>query len=49
MAMGTERFFGAVDWHYVGRSFDGVRVTISPNSWDLDLFALTVNESVSYI
>jgi hypothetical protein len=49
MAMGTERFFGAVSWHYVGRSFDGARFTIAPNNWDLDLFALTVNESVNYI
>lgn len=46
---GTERFFGASNWSYVGRSFDGVRFSIMPNCWDLDLFALTLNESVSYI
>lgn len=49
VAYGTERFFGAVGWHYVGRSFDGVRFTVMPDCWDLDLFALTIDESVSYI
>ena len=49
VAYGTERFFGAVGWHYVGRSFDGVRFTILPEYWNLDLFALTVNQSVDYI
>ena len=46
---GTERFFGAVGWHYVGRSFDGVRFTIDPDDFDLDLFALTLDESNNYI
>lgn len=49
VAYGTERFIGAVGWHYVGRSFDGIRFTILPESWKLDLFGLTVYESVSYI
>ncbi len=49
VAYGTERFFGAVGWHYVGRSFDGVRFTILPEDWKLDLFGLTVYESVDYI
>ena len=42
---GTERFFGAVGWHYVGRAFDGVRFSILPESWKFDLFGLTVYES----
>ncbi len=46
---GTERFFGAVGWHYVGRAFDGVRFSILPESWKFDLFGLTVYESVDYI
>lgn len=46
---GTERFFGASNWSYIGRSFDGVRFSVMPDCWDLDLFALTLNESVSYI
>lgn len=46
---GTERFFGAVGWHYVGRSFDGVRFTLLPEQWNLDLFALTIKESNQYI
>ena len=49
VAYGTERFFGAVGWHYVGRSFDGVRFTLLPEQWNLDLFALTIQESNSYI
>ncbi len=46
---GTERFFGAVGWHYVGRSFDGIRFIIGPKKLNLHLFALTVKESVGYI
>jgi hypothetical protein len=46
---GTERFFGAVGWHYIGRAWDGVRFNISPSTFKLDLFALTISESVSYI
>ena len=49
VAYGTERFIGAVGWHYVGRSFDGVRFSILPGNWNLDLFALTIKESNSYI
>jgi len=45
---GTERFFGAVGWHYIGRAWDGVRFKFYPG-FKLDLFALTHNESVSYI
>lgn len=49
MIYGTERFFDASSWSYTGRSFDGVRFSVMPDCWDLDLFALTLNESVSYI
>lgn len=49
VAYGTERFFGAVGWHYVGRSFDGVRFEIASSSFPVDLFGLTVRENVSYI
>ncbi len=49
VSYGTQRFFGAVGWHYVGRSFDGARFTLAPHNWDLDLFALTVVENVNYI
>lgn len=41
---GTERFIGASNWSHIGRSFDGVRFTILPKNFDLDLFALTLNE-----
>lgn len=49
VSYGTQRFIGAVGWHYVGRSFDGISFTIAPEIFDLDLFALTVSEPVSYI
>jgi hypothetical protein len=49
VAYGTERFFGAVGWHYVGRAFDGVRFEIAPSSFPVDLFALTVREPQNYI
>ncbi len=49
VAYGTERFFGAVGWHYVGRAFDGVRFEIGPSSFPVDLFALTIRENVPYI
>jgi hypothetical protein len=49
VSYGTQRFFGAVGWHFVGRSFDGVRFGIAPEKFGIDLFALTVRESVSYI
>lgn len=49
LVYGTERFFGASNWSYIGRSFDGVLFSVMPECWDLDLFALTLNESVSYV
>jgi len=48
VAYGTERFFGAVGWHYIGRAWDGVRFKFYPG-FKLDLFALTHTESVGYI
>ncbi len=35
VSYGTERFFGAVGWHFVGRSFDGVRFNIAPDKINL--------------
>jgi hypothetical protein len=49
VSYGTQRFIGAVGWHYVGRSFDGVRVTVALKNIGFDIFALTVKESVPYI
>jgi len=49
VAYGTEKFFGAVGWHYVGRSFDGVRINIASSSFPFDMFALTISEPNSYI
>jgi hypothetical protein len=47
VAYGTERFFGAVGWHYVGRSWDGVRFKFP--SIGLDAFALTHSDYAMYI
>jgi len=49
VSYGTERFFGVVGWHFVGRSFDGIRFVYAPKGFNLQLFGLTVKESVSYI
>ncbi|MCH7962852.1 MAG: alginate export family protein [Bacteroidetes bacterium] len=49
VSYGTERFFGAVGWHFVGRSFDGIRFVYAPKGFNLQLFGLTVKESVGYI
>jgi Alginate export len=49
MKYGTERFIGPVGWHYIGRSFDGIRFVIAPKSLNLHLFGVTIKESVSYI
>ncbi len=46
---GTERFIGPVGWHYIGRSFDGIRFVIAPKTLNLHLFGVTIKESVSYI
>jgi len=46
---GTERFLGVSNWSYIPRSFDGMRLNISPKNFNLDLFALTLNEPVAYI
>jgi hypothetical protein len=48
MVYGTERFFGAVGWHYVGRAWDGARLSLKPG-FKLDLFALTMLEEQNYI
>ena len=47
VAYGTERFFGAVGWHYVARAWDGVRFKFP--CIGLDAFALTHTETNSYI
>ncbi len=42
---GTQRFLGAVGWHYIGRSFDGVRMSLDPG-FNIDVFALTIREAI---
>jgi hypothetical protein len=48
MSYGTERFFGALGWHYVGRAFDGAKL-IYKGFADIDVFGLTVSNNVKYI
>lgn len=48
MKYGTERFIGAVGWNYIGRSFDGVRLSFS-SPFKLDIFANTLTQSTGYI
>lgn len=49
MLYGTERFFGLSNWSYTGRSFDGIRFTIDPEDFALDLFVITHTQTLSYI
>ena len=48
MAYGTQRFIGAVGWHYVGRSFDGLRMKFDLSD-GLDVFVINLDESNRYI
>lgn len=49
MLYGTERFFGVSSWSYTGRSFDGIRFTIDPSDFALDLFVTTHTQTLPYI
>ena len=48
MAYGTERFFGAGNWAYVARSFDGIKFSFG-TLVKVDLFALSTYEGTSLI
>jgi hypothetical protein len=48
MVYGTERFFGAGNWTYVGRSFDGVKFSFGTGV-KVDLFALSTYEGTSMV
>jgi hypothetical protein len=48
MLYGTERFFGAGNWTYTGRSFDGVKFFFGSDV-KVDLFALSTYEGTSYV
>ncbi len=50
MAYGTERFIGAVGWHYVSRAFDGARLAFKINdNVKIDVFAVTLRDTTPYI
>ena len=48
MQYGTERFFGAGNWTYVGRSFDGVKFQYA-GPVKVDLFALSDYQGTAYV
>jgi len=46
MQFGNERIIGALNWNNIGRSFDGVRLTVAPSSSSaLDLFVMNAGET----
>lgn len=50
VSYGTQRFLGAVGWHFVGRSWDGLRLTYKPlGNTKIDAFGLRHNTSTPYI
>jgi hypothetical protein len=48
MVYGTERFFGAGNWTYTGRSYDGVKFSFGTGV-KVDLFALSTYQGTSYV
>ncbi|GIW21396.1 MAG: hypothetical protein KatS3mg068_0403 [Candidatus Sericytochromatia bacterium] len=49
---GTQRFIGAVDWHYIARSFDGARLSYSNKdllNLKIDAFSFMHNTNTPYI
>jgi hypothetical protein len=48
MVYGTERFFGAGNWTYTGRSFDGVKFQYA-GPVKVDLFALSDYQGTAYV
>ncbi len=48
MLYGTERIFGPLGWHYVGRSFDGARLSYKGFA-NIDVFGLTIANEQQYI
>ncbi len=48
MNYGTERIFGPLGWHYVGRSFDGAKLSYKGIA-DIDFFGLTISNDETYI
>jgi len=38
VAYGNERFIGAANWSYIGRSFDGIILTVKGDNFKVDIF-----------
>lgn len=45
LSLGDQRFVSPLDWHGVGRSFDGVLTWWKGDAWSLHAFSVIVNES----
>lgn len=45
VAYGTQRLVGAVDWSYIGRSFDGGMVKVKADNFYIDVFSYHVDEN----
>ena len=43
---GSQRLIGSVEWHNIGRTFDGVRFTLRPKHVSIDLYNLQIVEEL---
>ncbi len=48
LSFGTERLFSGSQWSYIGKTWDGLRVTYGEEV-KVDFFALTKNKGISYV
>ncbi len=49
LSYGTQRFVGATDWNYVGRSFDGARLALRQGDLTVDVFSTLLRESDPFV
>ena len=49
LSYGTERFVGATDWNFVGRSFDGARLALRQGGLTVDAFSTLLRESDPFV
>ncbi len=46
LSYGSQRLLGAVNWHNIGRSFDGVLLTFKSKKLSVDFFRMQVDENL---
>ncbi len=49
LSYGTQRFVGATDWSFVGRSFDGARMALRQGDLKVDVFSTLLRESDPFV